>query len=312
MPKPLLKDALSFEFDTDSGRKLELFGELLGWDDEISTGLVVHRILRRNGARHQNMGVPPREYQFQCVITGADVHRRYQYLCDAITENPFGFLVHPRFGHRAAVCRSISAREVPGDGIDTIFYTIRFADDELRLPPVVSAPAAASASVDSAAQLVTLAGSLPSMPAAAISAALDLQAAAVRLQVSIGEVAIAAMAVPEVAFKLRDLRGAALAVDAAAAAVEAYPLRAAAHLSYARGLAAYNALLAGRPPIIEYRIESPVSVTVLAARLYGGRYARGMAAEMKQFNRIGDPLRLSAGTVLLISDPLVVRKNGFF
>lgn len=312
MAKPLLKDALSFEFDTDAGRKLSMFGELISWDDEVSTGIVEHRVLRRNGARHQNMGIPPRRFQFQCALTGANVHARYQFICDAITENPFGFLIHPRFGHRAAVCEGISAKEAPGDGIDVIYFTIRFVEDELRLPPVVSASTAASAAVDSAAALVAQVGALPAVPAAAAPAALSVQAAAVRFQVAAGDVAIGAVPVPEVATLLRDLRAAVADVDASAAAVEFYSLRALAHLSYSRALAAYNALLAGRPPIVEYSVDSPISVARLAARLYGGRFARGMAAEIKQFNRIFDPLRVPAGTVLLLSDPQVVRKNAFF
>lgn len=311
MAKQLLKDALAFEFVTNTGRRLALFGEVTSWDDEIQTGLVEHRLLRRNGARHQNMGLPARKYQFQCVLTGADVHKRYQFLADAISEDPFGSLSHPRFGHRAAVCDGISAKEVPGDGIDTILYGIRFSDDDLRGPPMVSPSAAASASADGAANLVTLAQTMPGVSPAVQSRALSVQALAVRLQVAVTDVGLGAVAVPEVAVQLRDLRAAVAAIDAGATDVGLYALRAAAHLSYARGLAAYNALLQGRPAMIEYRVESPTSVALLAARLYGGRFARALALEIKQFNLVPDPLRLPSGTVLLLSDPEAVRKNGF-
>lgn len=311
MARRLLKDALAFEFNTNSGRRLALFGELTGWDDELQTGLVEHRLLRRNGARHQNMGLPPRKYQFQCVITGADVHKRYQFLTDAISEDPFGSLTHPRFDHRAAVCDGVSAKEVPGDGIDTILYTIRFTDDELREPPMVSPSAAASASADGAAQLVTMSQTMPGVSPAVKARALSLQTLATKLQVAVGDVSLGAVSVPEVAVQLRDLRAAVAAIDAGAPDVGFYALRAAAHLSYARGLAAYNALLQGRPAMIEYRVESPTSVALLAARLYGGRFARALALEIKQFNRLADPLRLPSGTVLLLSDPQAVRKNGF-
>ena len=309
MAKALLKEALAFEFDTDAGQKLEMFGELLSWEDEIQTGLVEHRVLRKNGARHQNMGLPPRRYQFQCVITGSDVQTRYQFIADAITESPFGFLIHPRFGHRPAVCDSISAKEVPGDGINTIYFTIKFSDDELRLPPVVSAPAAVAGAVDSAAQLLTSALALPAVPAAALQAARAYQQFAIRMQVAVTDVALGAVPVPELAFKLGDLRAATALIDVTAPDVGLYSLRAAAHLAYARALAAYNAVLAGRPPILEYPVRSPTSVALLAARLYGGRFARAMATEIKQFNRIRDPLRIPASTVLLLSDPRVVTRN---
>jgi len=80
MPTAILRNAEAFDFTTIDGERLELFGEMLSWSDEVKTGVVEKQVVRRAGALHQKMGAPPRKFSAKCVIIGGDVTARYRRL----------------------------------------------------------------------------------------------------------------------------------------------------------------------------------------------------------------------------------------
>lgn len=73
----------SFDFTTTNGDRLDLVGSLTSHSDEIQTGAIEKRIVRRDGALHQFVGAPPRQYSFSCVITGRDAQCRPSAGCAA-------------------------------------------------------------------------------------------------------------------------------------------------------------------------------------------------------------------------------------
>ena len=80
----------SFDFTTTNGDRLDLIGSLTSHQDEIQTGAVEKRVVRRDGALHQFVGAPPRQYSFSCVIAGRDAQQRYERLCAVIRFAPEG------------------------------------------------------------------------------------------------------------------------------------------------------------------------------------------------------------------------------
>lgn len=110
-------------------------------------------------------------------------------------------------------------------------------------------------------------------------------------------------ALPDVDASLASLATAVHDLDVLGAPKEA---RRAAVLSYASALESRNRLLAGRPPLIRYRLSSPMSLGNLCQQLYG-KEAAAMRAEILRLNRISRPFRIAAGSELLLSDPSFVR-----
>ncbi|WP_298621609.1 DNA circularization N-terminal domain-containing protein [uncultured Zoogloea sp.] len=304
----LLRDAYAFEFVTETGREIPLFGSLLSWEDDLTTGLVEHRFVNRNGARHQNLGAPPRKFSFSCIELGVDVQKRYRFYCDAITECPTGALTHPRFGYRRAACEGIKASENPGTDADAIQFVIRFSDDGFRDDEPQSPSQAAGAAAQNAELLVARTAALRYQPPGMVVASSNVLAAANRLEFAVQDAVVQAAPLFEVAARVSELQQQVEQVGRLAPQVEYYSLRAAANLSLGSALEAYAALQQGRPQILPYIVRSQISVTRLAASLYGSK-ARRMTQELLLLNRIADPLQLQPGAVLLHSDPRVVRAS---
>jgi prophage DNA circulation protein len=136
MATPILKkNAEAFDFTTIDGERLEMFGEMLSWSDEVKTGLVEKQVVRRQGALHQKMGAPPRKFGAKCVIMGQNVTARYRRLCDVVQAQPEGRVTHPRWGNFRAVVESVSASETPSENTNLIEVSINFAETGLHDPP---------------------------------------------------------------------------------------------------------------------------------------------------------------------------------
>ena len=88
----------AFDFTTTNGDRLDLIGSLTSYSDEIQTGAVEKRVVRRDGALHQFVGAPPRQYSFSCVIAGRDAQQRYERLCAVIRFAQRAFGVPASFG----------------------------------------------------------------------------------------------------------------------------------------------------------------------------------------------------------------------
>ncbi len=300
MPTAILQNADAFAFTTLRGVELDLFGASLSWTDEIKTGIVEHQVLKRVGAIHQTAGAPPIRSEFRCVLVGGDVRARYRRIVDAVRQEPEGQLVHPRFGSTRAVCESVGSAETPGENRDTIEFSIRFSETGLRDAPK-PAPAALAQSSASKGAEVTAAGKELGGNLEASCSAIGARSAGFLSAMQAADSGLGTVA--DVDASLQALAANVDAVDSNATATKM--LRSAAVLTLAIALQARQRFAAGRPPLIAYRVESVVSLSVLCQNLYGGA-ALDARAEILRLNRLRRPHAIPAGTVLLVSDPSVV------
>lgn len=296
MATAVLKDAEHFDFTTLANERLDLFGALLSWSDEVKTGVVEKLVVKRAGAIHQNVGAPPRRMDCQCSIQGPDVRAQYNRIVDVILAEPEGRLTHPRFGARAAVCESVSAGESPGDAIDVINFSIRFSETGLRNPPK-PAPSAQAANA-SAQGTAAATASEPSDGAIAAQGA-EVAARSAGFLVAMQSAEAGQGTLLDVDASLSALAVAVSGLDALAAPKAA---RTAAMLSLSYALRARNRFSEGRPPIVRYQVQSVASLGALCQSLYGSR-GRDEKATILRLNRIARPFAMGAGTTLLLTDP---------
>lgn len=291
----LIKDGEVFQFLSELGDTLELYGELLNWTDTHESGLAEHRILQRSGALHQDVGAPPKRWDFHCVMQGANVNARYKRMVAIFDASPFGQIIHPRLGVKQAAQKTLSTQEDPSQEIDTIRYTLSFVEDGLRKVPTESPGALASGAAEKVAALIS------ASPMALKPAAMTLSAKVTAFQTS----ASAQNPSPlDLAQALQEVKQ---ATETYSALVdtrrESYYLKATASLARLGCIASYNAVLAGRPPIIERTLRGTISLPHLCAALYGGRHAKEQQTEIYRLNRIPRPWAIPPGTRLLLPDP---------
>lgn len=296
MATAILRSAEAFEFTNLDGERLELFGELSSWSDEVKTGVVEKQVIYRAGALHQKMGSPPRKFSAKCVIIGGDVTARYRRLCDVVQHQPEGRVTHPRWGSFRAVVESVSSSESPSENTNVIEYSIGLAETGLHDPPK-SAPSARAQTASAKAQTAATTSAASGGGVAVAGAALQNAAGGFLVAISQAESGLAAAG--DVVASAAAMRRQVDALDALAAP-KAVRRAAALSLSYvAQAQARYAA---GRPPLIEYTVPSSTSLSALCQSLYGSR-ATAAKAEIMRNNRIARPHRLSAGTILTIADP---------
>jgi len=289
----------AFDFTTTNGDRLDLIGSLTSYSDEIQTGAVEKRVVRRDGALHQFVGAPPRQYSFSCVIAGRDAQQRYERLCAVIRFAPEGRLTHPRFGSLRAVCLSISAQESPGDALDTITVLLKFAETGLSDPPK-PAPTAEAAAGASQAQNCAAICATESSAIAEVGAA--LQSASNGFAVAIQNAEAGLGVLPDVDASLAVIAQHQASLQTLGASFAA---QRAATLAVASALRARSRFQAGRPPLIWFEVPASTSLGTLCQRLYGGR---GLTekAQILRLNRIARPYSIPAGTRLLLTDPSYV------
>lgn len=310
MATPILTDADHFEFTSLQGETLDLYGSLIGWSDTIKTGVVEKLVVKRRGGIHQQVGAPPRRFDFRCVIKGADVRARYNRIVDVMLQQPEGLLVHPRFGSMRAVCDEIGAGETPGDARDTIDFSLKFAETGLKDAPKPAPSAQAAASQATAAQLPTMVSEQVPVEVLGVStgalitaAANNVAARATGLLVAMQQAEGGLGTLLDVDASLAALADAVNVLDAQEACPQAVRSEAFLALSYA--LQSRNRFVDGRPPLIEYVLQSPESLGGLCQRLYGSRGADEKALILR-LNRVARPYLMPVGLKLLLSDPSVV------
>lgn len=281
-----------------SDLRLDLDGHIEAWTDEMPTGIVGHRILRRAGAIHQQPLLPPRKFVFRGVLLGKDVQQRYLDLADILRAHPIGLFIHPRFSSLQAAVEMLGGDETPSEGIDCVNYQLRIEETGLRDPPRPSSTARAQSAISRSEDLVTLAEEEhPAyMP----------QAEAVQLGTQgfsqiLGQVTSAA-ALLDLQASLRNLRS--LVGDLAGAP---YPLRVQAQLVLGDAILGYNEVL-GTRPVVTRTIAQATILPRLCAALYGARLAPAMAEEIRGLNRL-PPMLIPAGTELLLPDPAAARRG---
>lgn len=291
----LIKGGEVFQFQSELGETLELFGELLNWTDTHDSGLAEHRVLQRSGALHQDVGAPPKKWDFHCVLQGQNVNARYKRMVKIFDQSPFGQLIHPRLGIKQAAQKTLSSQEDPSQEIDTIRYTISFVEDGLRKVPSESPGALASGAAEQAAALIA-------------ASPMALKPAAMTLSGKVGSFQTSASAQNpsplDLQHALDDVKRSTAAYEQLVEVRgESYYLKAQARVIQLGCLQSYNAVLAGRPPIIERTVRGTISVGHLAAALVGGRHYKAYLAELLRLNRIPRPWAIPPGTRLLLPDP---------
>lgn len=299
MPTPILRNAEAFDFTTLDGERLELFGEMLSWSDEVKTGVVEKQVVRRAGALHQKMGSPPRKFSAKCVLIGGDVTARYRRLCDAVQAQPEGRVTHPRWGNFRAVVEGIQASESPSENTNLIEYSISFSETGLHDPPK---PAPSAKAQTAAAHAQTSASTSAASGGGVAVAGAALQNAAGGFLVAISAAERGLGMIGDVTASYAAMSAQAVELDALAAPKD---VRRAAALALSSALQAQQRYSAGRPPLVTYTVPSSTSLSALCQSLYGSR-ANDARAEIQRNNRILRPFRIPAGTALLISDPSVI------
>ena len=133
MATPVLTDAEHFDFTPLAGERLDLFGALLGWSDDIKTG-----------SWRSSLSSGPARY------TRLLAHHRGVWTASARSSVPMsepGTIAswtrswrNPRAADASALWRASRGLRidqqlrVPGDAIDVIYFTLRFSETGLRDP----------------------------------------------------------------------------------------------------------------------------------------------------------------------------------
>ncbi len=299
----------TFEFVNSSGRRLTLFGQLISHSEEVQTGVAERQIIKLPGALHQLVGSPPRKWQFQCNYVGRgddeaarsiDADSFYQRLTQTVLEDPFGQLTHPRLGNIPAVCEAVAPSENYGEARNSIEFSIRFAEDQLRTAPAPSPIGSAQAAVAQAAAAVSLSVREP----------VAVQAQASDLATACDVFLSAASAVQSSGSPLAGVEAALAAVFARSEVLmksaSSVDLRVSAMLSYRYARESYGRVIAGRPPVVRYVVQARTSLSRLVAQLYGGG-SRALDGQILALNKIPMPHALAVGSVLSIPAPDVVR-----
>jgi hypothetical protein len=298
-------DYQAVQFTTSKGRRLELWDTLLSWQDDHNPALVEHRVFKRKGAIHQDVGGDPRRHVLRCVFIGANVGDRYRALIAALEEDPTGTLVHPRFGNTPAVYQGAQAQEDPATAVDEITFTLRFSETGLRSAPKEAAGGIAAGALQAATTFT--AGAPASFTVLGRALTKIITTLVTQISSAVASVQRDVQLI-EMAQTLNDLRTTTSSIQAQATVQGRYDLYAQAALIYAQALNAYAAARDERPPVGPLK-PTPATMSLLrwCTTLYGGRLARQLRDELLILNRIPNPAALPAGTVLLGPDPEVVR-----
>lgn len=292
-------------------RDLDLDGALVSWNDAFAVRLARHSYLKRSGAEQEPMGAEAGRFTMRLSFVGPAFATQYRALVASIRQDPLGLLVHPLLGQLRVACTGISdAACEPGRARNAIDVTVGFEEDALDAAFVTDAsdsPLAAAGRIASATARFKAASAR--FPRAAT------QAASLVSSTSTFSTAAQAAAAGAVDVSLlMKLAAVGIATDAAVEALLGDPLarRAAAFAAVSRAVEIYGACVqldrvvaASRPPIIEHRVDGPVNLFVLAARLYGAAQARARAQEILAINRIPDPAFIPPGFRLRIARPTV-------
>jgi prophage DNA circulation protein len=240
-------------------------------------------------------------------FTGPNWIRTLKQLVSAIDADPSGLLVHPIYGQMQVVCQGFDRASVNiPEATDTISVPLVFVEDTPALDSTVAAQGvgALQQNVTSAVadlQTATAPYNAPSTATAVetLSDAATTYAAA----------AAASAEGPIDASLDSQLATVALTTQAAISAIASDPLGvrtaaiydalAAAEVVYAACQDLADAVVASRPPAIEFIVPGPTSIAVLAAERYGSD-AINRIDEILSLNVIPTPTSIPAGTKLIL------------
>jgi len=321
--KTVLIGAQYFRYTTKSGTVLDLHGVLTSWSDNLRIRMVSHEYVKRDGGECEPCGAAPGRWVFRCVFLGADVSLQYQNLRAVIYKEPRGKLTHPRLGSINVGCDGIQSNENPETAINALEFQISFVEDQVDTALIndidvgfAKRAAQVTEAVSAATDAVNLINSnrIANAVYAALQAAqVDYANAADKFQARAVETAQSTQPDPA----LEKFLGSVLAKqDAVLAALDATlpltlepdvsltPARTAVYVVYASCLQLFGAVIALKPPIVQFTVPTAMPLTVILTRIYG-RDAQQKMDEVFLLNRIPLPHWVPAGTVLSVVAPVV-------
>lgn len=295
----------SFEVVTDESKtRLPLVGKAMAWSDEITHRVNEFSILNKDGSLHQVKGQGARKFLFRCLLVdgaGDDSGEAYKQIEALLGAEPFGNMIHPRFGRVKVVFLSMKVSENLDEMTNGIVVEIAWSETGLREISEETPAAVAQEAALASSALVTLTQA-QALALLALATAVDTAVTTFLLLVSDSTVSQYDMAV-----KLAALGDAVnLFTATAGVSVDRVALVAQAQLAYGRALAAYSLAGGQRPTIKEHTIEGQISLSRLCTRLYGGGGV-AIESEIMRLNKIPDPLLLPTGARILILDPATVK-----
>lgn len=295
----------SFEVVTDESKtRLPLVGKAMAWSDEIMHRVNEFSILNKDGSLHQVKGQGARKFLFKCLLVdgaGDDSGEVYKQIEALLGAEPFGTMIHPRFGRVRVVFLSMKVSENLEEMTNGIVVEIAWSETGLREISEETPAAVAQEAALASSALVTLTQA-QALALLALATAVDTAVTTFLLLVSDSTVSQYDMAV-----KLAALGNAVnLFTATAGVSVARVALVAQAQLAYGRALAAYSLAGGQRPTIKKHTIEGQISLSRLCTRLYGGGGV-AIESEIMRLNKIPDPLLLPTGARILILDPATVK-----
>lgn len=306
-----MADTFKLLFATDAGDRLELAAALVSHSAAWPIRFASHVYLKRDGAEQELMGAAAGKATYRLCFVGSDFAQRYRALVVALRKQngARGTLTDPLVGTLRAVCTGVSdaSRDLSKEK-NAVNVTIGFEEDQLDAAVAAgqaASPGSAVAQVKPRAAIAKVAAT--PFPSAASTVALVVSTA--NLYASLAAEVIAGAADVGLSSRLAavgsasDAAVAAVLSDPAATGARAYTAVSRLVDVYAACVAADLAIVGARPTPILFTVDGPVSVFVLAARLYGSSRARAEAAAIIAGNRLPDPLCIPAGKVLRLARP---------
>ena len=301
---------------------VELHGILIAWEIVAAMRVASHEYLKRNGGECEPQGAKQKQLTFRCLLQGAEQVKRLRALMEDWEREPRGQLIHPRLGRLNVCYESLRASEDPATAVDEISFQVTFLEDQADQAVSgarQSSPQQQAALVTSSSDSLTQSTALRF--ADTVNAVLILvDTAARRLADTTQRFVVAALeaaqnTAPDVALEAllgrvqlqRDAFLTALQASLAQTLESEVSLtgyRTDAYLVFARSVDLYNAVLAQRPPVIDWTVPATMAVTQILVQLYG-KDARGKVDEFYLLNRVPNPYAVLGGTKLRVSAPVV-------
>jgi len=311
----------TFQFTPSGQSSLVLSGSLESYDHQIPIRMASFEYLKRDGAETEPMGGGQKKFSYRCVFMGAaplqvggpsyTAGSRYQQLVRAIVQQPLGVLVDPRLGKFQVGCLGLRAREEPARAVDTIDFTIDFAENQVDIAIAASSQpvpqqqggrvlalntalidqintfssyqSAITANVALYSSLFT--GSSATFVSAAVAAAQNQQQD-LALTILLGDVLTQQNAFLD---SLNAARAFTLQPD-----VSLTPYRVTARQIYAESVRLYYSVLAQKPPPVPFVVPSLMPLTMIAQRL-GVR-----VDDLLALNRVPNPFGVPMGFRMIV------------
>ncbi len=295
-----------------SFKGIELHRYLTSFSDTRRPRIARHEFPKRDGAKNEYMGREPHRTQWQLTFTGPGWIDDFLRLARAIDEDPSGLLVHPIFGPMQATCEGFDRSQVDiAQALDTVQVPLSFAENQLDGALDGTNGQGVAAKQQAVTTLLgELADAAVNYIAATVLTALstyNLAASAYAEAAGDSAISTAPASSPRssdqkldaVAQAAAALEAAILADPATTSQASAYPVLALIEEVYSACLELDEAILAARPPTVEYVIPATMHVAAIAAARYGANSAARID-DILALNDLADPGAIPAGTVLVL------------